>query len=206
MEVHPVRKDKPMKQKEAQVPTLTDEYRKRENVENVHSGKMYWEPPNQNISVRESEVHFKSHTTKNYWRGGFSLQTNAEHSGKVIEEEYIDPKEKPSSQEITERLSTGTGTTGYLTAEGQAVPSELSSSHKTMESLLTSADKTGWGQGHEAIKPQYGNGGNFNNQCRLNGRDYCWGTSSSQWVIIKPENDGKFTDKCGVGSYHVSLK
>ena len=40
VEVHPVPKDKPMKQKEAQVPKLTDEYRKRENVENVHSGKM----------------------------------------------------------------------------------------------------------------------------------------------------------------------
>lgn len=137
MEVHPVPKDKPMKQKEAQLPTLTDEYKKRENVENVHSGKMDWEPPNQNISARESEVHFK-------WRGGFSLLTNAEHSGKVrIEEEYIDPKEKPSNQENKESLSTGTDTTWDLTAEGQAVPSELSSSHKTMESLLTSADKTG---------------------------------------------------------------
>ena len=111
-------------------------YKKRENVENVHSGKMDWEPPNQNISIRESEVHFK-------WRGWFSLPTNAEHSGKVIEEEYTDPKEKPSNQENTESLSTGTDTTGDLTAEGQAVPSELSSSHKTMESLLTSADKTG---------------------------------------------------------------
>ena len=40
VEVHPVPKDKPMKQKEAQAPTLTDEYKKRENVENVHSGKM----------------------------------------------------------------------------------------------------------------------------------------------------------------------
>ena len=117
-------------------------YKKRENVENVHSGKMDWEPPNQNISVRESEVHFKSHTTKNYWRGGFSLPTNAEHSGKVIGEEYIDPKEKPPNQENKESLSTGTDTTGDLTAEGQAVPSELSSSHKTMESLLTNADKT----------------------------------------------------------------
>ena len=47
-------------------------------------------------------------------------------------------------QNIQESLSTGTdSTTGDLTAEGQAVPSELSSSHKTMESLLTSADKTG---------------------------------------------------------------
>lgn len=50
VEVHPVPKDKPMKQKEAQGPTLTDEYKKRENVENVHSGKMDWEPPNPNIS------------------------------------------------------------------------------------------------------------------------------------------------------------
>lgn len=40
VEVHPVPKDKPMKQKEAQAPTLTDEYKKRENVENVHLGKM----------------------------------------------------------------------------------------------------------------------------------------------------------------------
>lgn len=40
VEVHPVPKDKPMKQKEAQAPTLTDEYKKRENVENVYSGKM----------------------------------------------------------------------------------------------------------------------------------------------------------------------
>lgn len=47
-------------------------------------------------------------------------------------------------QNIQESLSTGTdSTTGDLTAEGQAVLSELSSSHKTMESLLTSADKTG---------------------------------------------------------------
>ena len=40
VEVHPLPKDKLMKQKEAQVPTLTDKYKKRENVENVHSGKM----------------------------------------------------------------------------------------------------------------------------------------------------------------------
>ena len=119
VEVHPVPKDKPMKQKEAQLPTLTDEYNNRENVENVHSGKMDWEPPNQNFSVRESEVHFKSHTTKKYWRGGFSLPTNAEHSGKFID----------------------------------------------------------W--------------------YRLDNRGFnCRRTSGSQWIIIKPQDNGKFTDQC----------
>ncbi|CAH3020382.1 unnamed protein product [Porites evermanni] len=74
----------------------------------------------------------------------YTSNEEVEHSGKVrIEEEYIDPKEKPSNQENKESLSTGKDTTWDLTAEGQAVPSELSSSHKTMESLLTSADKTG---------------------------------------------------------------
>ena len=41
-------------------------YKKRENVEKVHSEKTDWEPSNQNFSVRESEVHFKSHNTKKY--------------------------------------------------------------------------------------------------------------------------------------------
>ena len=141
VEVHRVPKDKPMKQKEAQLPTLTDEYvqeeRKRWKCSFGENGLTAAKP-----EYFSQRVHFKSHTTKNYWRGGFSLPTNAEHSGKVIEEEYIDPKEKPPNQENKESLSTGTDTTGDLTAEGQAVPSELSSSHKTMESLLTNADKT----------------------------------------------------------------
>ena len=75
-------------------------YKKRENVENVHSGKMDSEPPNQNFQS-ESRRYTSNHTT----------QKNTEEVGLVF---------RPM-QKIQESLSTGTdSTTGFPVSYHQA--------------------------------------------------------------------------------------
>ena len=100
------------------------------------------------IFQSESEVHFKPHNTKKYWRCGFSLPTNAEDSGKFIDWYRLDnrvPSELSSSHKTMESLLTGAeDKTGEFTTEEHANPKVMRLSNQNMvEALPISADKTG---------------------------------------------------------------
>lgn len=111
VEVHAVPKDKSMKEKEAQMPKPNDEYKTRENDENVHLGLMDWEPPNQKIS--DSRRYTSNHTP-----------------GKITEEACLDPDKKSTDQKIIKSLPTNADHAGKVIEEQHGVPGSCHQTRK----------------------------------------------------------------------------